>query len=125
MKKLCMLLPLALLFFSCASTPSGPSGKELAEQAREKALSVKADVAAKNDFAAAQAVFDEAASLEAAGNKAAADKYLEAEAQFTSVYESVKSKRDAAQRELDKARADIKTVEAEAAELERLKKGGN
>ncbi|MDR0586641.1 MAG: hypothetical protein LBG26_05325 [Treponema sp.] len=126
MKKLLVLLPLAALFFSCASTTpqTGPSEKALAEQARNRALSVKADIAAKNEFAAAQAVFDEAASLEAAGDAAANARYQESEQLFTAVYESVKAKRDAAQKELDAARAAIRDVENEAAELDRLQ-GGN
>lgn len=125
MKKLCVFLPVLVVLFSCASTQTGPSGKDLAEQARDKAVSVKAEVAAKDEFAAAQAAFDEAASLES-GNKAAAQaKYQEAEGLFNAVYESVKSRRDAAQKELDKARSDIKNVEAEAAELDRIRKGGS
>jgi hypothetical protein len=123
MKKLLLLLPLALFFFSCASTQPG-GGKEAAEQARDKALSVKADVAAKSEFAAAQAVYDQALSLEAAKDKTAIVKYQEAELLFTQVYESVKVKRDAAQKELDAALAAIKNVEDQAAELERLR-GGN
>jgi gamma-glutamyl:cysteine ligase YbdK (ATP-grasp superfamily) len=123
MKKLFVLLPLAMLLFSCASAPQkDQSGKALAEQARSKALSVKADIAAKNEFAAAQAAFDEAAGLEATGDANA--KYQEAERLFTAVYESVKAKRDAAQKELDAARTAIKEVENEAAELDRLR-GGN
>jgi hypothetical protein len=125
MKKLIVLLPLAILFFSCASTtPAGQSEKALAEQARNRALSVKADVAAKNEFAAAQAVFDEAAGLEASGNAAAGARYQESGRLFSALYESVKAKRDAAQKELDAARAAIKDVENEAAELDRLR-GGN
>ncbi|MDR2144709.1 MAG: hypothetical protein LBP29_10115 [Treponema sp.] len=124
MKKLLVLLPLAALFFSCASTPAGQSEKTLAEQARDRALSVKADIAAKNEFAAAQAAFDEAAALEASGNAAAASRYQESERLFTAVYESVKAKRDAAQKELDAARAAIRDVENEAAELDR-RRGGN
>jgi hypothetical protein len=125
MKKLFVLLPLAMLFFSCASAPPAEqSEKALAEQARNRALSVKADIAAKNEFAAAQAVFDEAASLEASGNAAAGARYQESGRLFTAVYESVKAKRDAAQKELDAARAAIRDVENEAAELDRLQ-GGN
>ena len=150
MKKAFVLLPLALLFFSCASTPQQDQSektpveqtpvektpvektpaektpaekalaeKTLAEQARSKALSVRADIAAKNEFAAAQAVFDEAARLEAAGNAAAGTKYRESERLFTAVYESVKAKRNAAQKELDAARTAIKEVENEAAEQNR------
>jgi DNA-binding SARP family transcriptional activator len=126
MKKLVALLPLAVLFFSCASTtPSaGQSEKALAEQARNRALSVKADIAAKDEFAAAQAVFDEAANLEASGNEASEARYRESGQLFNTLYESVKAKRDTAQKELDAARAAIRDVENEAAELDRLR-GGN
>jgi hypothetical protein len=126
MKKLVVLLPLAILFFSCASTtpPAKQSEKTLAEQARNRALSVKADVAAKEEFAAAQAVFDEAAGLEASGNAAAEARYQESGRLFSALYESVKARRDAAQKELDAARAAIRDVENEAAELDRLR-GGN
>lgn len=122
MKKLLVLLPLAALLFSCASTrPADQSEKELAEQARERALAVKADVAAKSEFAAAQAVFDEAAGLE---GEAAAAGYREAERLFTALYETVKAKRDTAQKELNAARTAIKDVENSAAELDR-QRGGN
>jgi hypothetical protein len=126
MKKLVILLSLAILFFSCASTtpPAGQSEKALAEQARSRALSVKADIAAKDEFAAAQAVFDEAADLETSGNEAANARYQESGRLFNALYESVKAKRDAAQKELDAARAAIRDVENEAAELDRLR-GGN
>jgi hypothetical protein len=126
MKKLVVLLPLTVLFFSCASTtpPSGQSEKALAEQARNRALSVKADLAAKNEFAAAQAVFDEAAGFEASGNAATGARYQESGRLFNALYESVKAKRDAAQKELDTARAAIRDVENEAAERDRLQ-GGN
>jgi hypothetical protein len=126
MKKLVVLLPLAVLFFSCASTaPSaGQSEKALAEQARNRALSVKADIAAKEEFAAAQTVFDEAAGLDASGNAAAGARYQESGRLFSALYESVKAKRDAAQKELDTARTAIRDVENEAAEMNRLQ-GGN
>jgi hypothetical protein len=126
MKKLFVLLPLAALFFSCASTTpqKSQSEKAVAEQARNRALSVKADIAAKDEFAAAQAVFDEAAGLEAAGDAASEAKYQESGRLFTAVYDSVKAKRDAAQKELNAARAAIKDVENEAARMEQLR-GGN
>ncbi|MDR1507933.1 MAG: hypothetical protein LBI67_12615 [Treponema sp.] len=124
MKKLFILLPLAMLLFSCATTkPAGQSEKALAEQARDRALSVKADIAAKSEFAAAQAAFDGAQALEASGDAASGDGYREAGRLFTSVYESVRAKRDAAQKELDAARAAILDVETEAAELDRLRGG--
>jgi len=126
MKKALVLLPLALLFFACSTTQTGTSNKELADLARDKALSVKADVAAKSDFAAAQAAYDQAAALEAAKDKTADAQYAEAEKKFTAVYEKVKAQRDTAQKELDKAKADIKAVETEAAQLDAaLKRGGN
>jgi hypothetical protein len=123
MKNRVILLPLAALFFSCASTtpPAGQSEKALAEQARSRALSVKADIAAKDEFTAAQAAFDEAAGLEASGSAAAEAGYQESRQLFTTVYESVKAKRDAAQKELDAARKAIRDVENEAAELDRLR----
>jgi hypothetical protein len=126
MKKLVVLLPLVVLFFSCASTtpPAGQSEKALAEQARSRALSVKADIAAKDEFTAAQAVFDEAAGLEASDSAAAEARYQESGRLFTAVYESVKAKRDAAQKELDAARKAIRDVENDAAEMDRLR-GGN
>ncbi|MDR2072141.1 MAG: hypothetical protein LBP60_01725 [Spirochaetaceae bacterium] len=123
MKKLFVLLPLAALFFSCVSnTPrAGLTEKARAEQARDKALAVRADVAAKNEFTAAQGVFNEAAGLEVSNKAAAGAKYQESERLFTAVYESVKADRDAAQKELDAAQAAIKDVENEAAKLDRLR----
>ncbi|MDR2313145.1 MAG: hypothetical protein LBE02_01260 [Spirochaetaceae bacterium] len=117
MKKMFVLLPLAALFFSCASGAprTGLTEKARAEQARDRALSVKADVAAKNEFTAAQKVFTEALGLEASNKDASGAKYQESERLFTAVYESVKAKRDAAQKELDAARTAIKDVENEAA----------
>jgi hypothetical protein len=97
------ILSLGLLF-SCASTPQGSSSKELAIQARDKALSVKADVAAKQDFDAAQAVLEEAEALDAAKDSASSAKYQEAEGLYSTLYESVKVKYDAASKELDAAK---------------------
>ena len=149
MKKVFVSLSLALLLSSCASTPQQdqsekapveqtpveqtpvekapvaktPAEKTSAEQARIRALSVRADIAAKSEFVAAQAVFDEAAGLEVTGNAAAGARYKESERLFIAVYESVKAKRDAAQKELDAARAAIKEVENEAAEQTRPQGG--
>jgi hypothetical protein len=121
--KMVLLLLTLGLFFSCASTPAGLSGKESAAQARDRALSVRAEVAAKDDFAAAQAAFDDAAALEAAKSSEADAKYREAERSFTSVYETVKSKRDAAQRELNAAKTAISDVEKKASELQSAQGG--
>jgi hypothetical protein len=111
------------LFFSCASTPKGLSGKESAAQARDRALSVRAEVAAKDDFAAAQAAFDEAAALEAAKSGEADAKYREAQQSFNAVYETVKGNMDAAERELNAAKAAISDVEKRASELQSAQGG--
>ncbi|MDR1930725.1 MAG: hypothetical protein LBQ44_08865 [Treponema sp.] len=118
-KSISLILPflLAGLLFSCAGAPKALSNKDLAAQARDKALSVKADRAAGKDFAAAQAAFDEAAGLEAENSTAADAKYREAEQRFNAVYESVRSKYDAAKRELDAAKAAISDVESKASEF--------
>jgi hypothetical protein len=77
-----------------------------ATAAREKALSIKANVAAKADYDNAENGFNSADSVEA---------FLESERLFNNAFDTAKTMRDAAQNELEKARAEIKTAEDEAA----------
>jgi hypothetical protein len=81
-----------------------------AAAARENALSIKADVAVKNDFDNAVRIFDTA---ETAADPVAA--FLDAERLFTEAYNQAKTLRDAAMAELEKANNEIRTAEDEAA----------
>ncbi|GHU81728.1 hypothetical protein FACS189468_4880 [Spirochaetia bacterium] len=92
-------------------------------EARDKALSVKADTAAKDDYQAADLVLAAAESMDAGGLDAGSQ-YQEAEQLFTAAYDSAKSKRDEAQKELDTARSAIKNLETRSAELDRARQGG-
>ena len=127
-KKTAFCILLAIVFFSCATTPKGPTSQERAEQARNNALSVRADIAARDDYDAAQASYEEALALGQSKKKAdiaAADaKFAEADAAFTAVYGTVKPKYDAAQKEIDAARAAIKNVEDQAALLKQYQEVG-
>ncbi len=147
MKKLLLVLPFFVLF-SCASAPvkenaadeapaaaqtTAPAAPEAvtvetaekeknrAIEAMNKAKSVKADVAVKDEFGKALGIFNEAETLSAsgAGNvAAAAGKYLESEVLFLEAYEKAKAKREEAVKQLDKAKADIKNVEEDAKAME-------
>jgi hypothetical protein len=125
MKKIFVFVPIIfciVLLVSCATgsgttadpAPGGTSvnldeARARAASARDNALSIKAEVAAKADFDNASTVFNGANSVEA---------FLEAERLFTGAYNTAKTLRDAALSELEKARSEIKNAEDEAAAYE-------
>jgi hypothetical protein len=129
MKKVFVLIPIVIsvfLMISCGSAPAAvteptPSGSTVdvsearnrAAASREQALSIKAEVAVKPDFDNGETVFN---SAETAADPVAA--FLEAERLFTAAYDKAKVLRDAAMNELQKAQAEIKTAEDEAAAFE-------
>ena len=124
MKKMYLFLVLVYLvsivfLFSCASGPAAETvdlatAQSRAAAALEKAKSVKADVAVKPEFGRAQASYSEAQGM--AGN-VAIPKYLEAEGLFLAAHDAAVAKRTEAQKQLEKARADIKAVEDEETRL--------
>ncbi len=141
MRKLLLILPLFVLF-SCASAPEKPQPEEEAvsavqtaavqatadrEKARavdamNKAKSVKADVAVKDEYSKAMGVFNEAESLVSAGIDkipAAQAKYLESEKLFLAAHDNTLVKREEALKQLEKAKQDIKNVEKEAEDFDR------
>jgi hypothetical protein len=112
--------------FSCASAPDAvdiTTAQTRADAAREKAKSVKADLAVKEDFARGQAVYGEAEGLMPAGGDSAVAKFLEAEGLFLAAHDAAVVKRDEARKQLEKAKSDIKAVEAEAETLKREQGG--
>jgi hypothetical protein len=92
--------------------------RERALAARDKAKSIKADVADKEEFNAAQKVFDEGEALTASASPGAAEKYKDAEGRFLKAYDNAYAKREEARRQLDLARNAIKTAEDDAAAAE-------
>ncbi len=132
MKKILIVLPFVILFlFSCASSPDkgttdGSSAlqeptdmrtaKNRAVDAMNKAKSIKADIAVKDDYNSALAVFNEAEKeAQAATNElATTNKYLEAERLFLAAYENARAKREEATKQLNKAKEDIHQVESDA-----------
>lgn len=128
MKKLFLIIPVIVLLFSCGSAPetTGESpaketvvslsdAKARATSALDKAKSIKADVAVKDDFNKAMQAYTQAEGLAEAD---AVKKYLEAEGLFTGAYDKAKALRDAALDQLNKAKTEIKTAENEAAAFE-------
>ena len=121
MKKFILFLFIAAgaaFLFSCASAPEPlvdgvgiEAARSRAQAAMEKAKSAKADVAVKADFAKAETVYNEAGTME---GETAIRKYLEAEGLFLASHDAAVAKRDEANRQLDKARSDIKALEDEA-----------
>jgi hypothetical protein len=102
------------------SPPPPPSTDGAAErnralEAMNKAKSIKADIAVKDEFNAAQNLFDEGEALLASSSGGAAQKYLEAETRFLAAYDSAYAKREEALRQLNLARQAIKSVEDDAA----------
>jgi hypothetical protein len=95
----------------------------------EKAKAIKADVAVKEDFNKGLTAFNEGESLSASSSdeSVTASKYIEAEELFLAAYNSAAAKREAALNQLNKAKEDIKTVEAEAeaADKEQSGEGAN
>jgi uncharacterized iron-regulated membrane protein len=128
MKKFCLfLLCLAgiVFLFSCASGPATEAvdlttAQNRAAAALEKAKSVKADVAVKPEFDKAQASYSEAQGMT---GEAAIPKYLEAESLFLAAYDAAVAKRAEAQKQLEKAKADIKAVEDEETSLKQEQGG--
>lgn len=116
----------AFLLFSCATAPETVdlmAAQNRAGAAREKAESVKADIAAKDDFEAAQASYKDGEGLLPTGGTAAVEKFLEAERLFLAAHDAAVAKRDEASKQLEKAKSDIKAVEAEAETLQREQGG--
>ncbi len=143
MKKILLIL-LSIILFSCASAPEKPVEEEpVAEEvkekvsiteirnkaysAMEKALSIKANVAVKEDYAQAEKMFNDAEALDASDPEAAAKAaliYLDAETAFNTVYEKAYEKRENALKELEMAKNEIKAVEEEAEAAEGSSEGG-
>jgi hypothetical protein len=107
-------------------------------EAREKALSIKANIASAGLFDAAQAILDEAESLAGsatAGSITAAtagsvtEKFAGAEKGFLAAYDDAYIKREEARKQLELAREAIKRVEDEASladsELQASVEGGS
>lgn len=116
----------AFLLFSCATTPETVdllTAQNRANAAREKAQSVKAELAVKADFDKAQTAYKEAEGLVPAGGSPAIEKFLEAESLFLAAHDAAAAKRDEARKQLEKAKSDIKAVEAEAETLRREQGG--
>jgi hypothetical protein len=89
-----------------------------AREAREKALSIKADVASADLFGAAQTVLDEAESLAGSADAVTAggvsERFAAAEQGFLAAYDDAYIKREEARNQLGLAREAIKRVEDEA-----------
>ena len=126
--KLTLALLVLLAFFSCKSAPATPppespppaatkSEKDRATEAMNKAKSIKAEVGAKAEYDQALTRYNSAES----GTNANAE-YLEAEKLFLAAYDAAFAKRQEAARQLELAKQAIKTVEADAAELEAQQK---
>jgi len=122
---LCMCVGAALLF-SCASAPqtdgfaapvSSDAARDKAQAAMEKARSVRADIAVMDDFTTGQATFNLAQSL---SGEAAIAKYQEAEKLFLAAHDTTVAKREEANKQLEKARNDIKALEQD---VEMFKQG--
>ncbi len=101
-----------------AAVPSPPAidfsaAKARAANAREQALSIKANVAVKDDFNNAENIF---ITADTDADPIAA--FTKAEELFTAAYDKAKVLRDAAAAELEKARNEIKSAEEEAAAFE-------
>lgn len=142
MKKILLIL-MSVLLFSCASAPEKPADEAVTDKvketlsiseirdraysAMEKALGIKANVAVKQDYAAAEKMFNDAEALDASNPEAAAKAaliFLDAETAFNSVYETASEKKENALNELEKAKEDIKAAEDEAQEAEEGTTGG-
>jgi hypothetical protein len=129
MKKTYIFFLLALsicLLFSCATTPETVdplTAQNRANAAREKAQSVKADLAVKADFDKAQATYKDAEGLLPAGGAPVIEKFLEAEGLFLAAHDAAVAKREEARKQLEKAKSDIQAVETEAETLLREQGG--
>ncbi|MCL2480564.1 MAG: hypothetical protein FWF38_02520 [Spirochaetaceae bacterium] len=139
MKKILIVLPFVILFlFSCKSAPAPDAdganvqkaidivtAKSRAVDAMDKAKSIKADVAVSDEYNSALDVFNEAEKdAQNPGDLlAVTNKYLEAERLFLATYESARSKKEEAQRQLNRAKDAIKQVENEAEAFEKESEG--
>ncbi len=143
MKKI-LLIFVSVILFSCASSPEKPveekpvkeevqeklSNSELREKAynaMQKALGIKANIAVKDDYTAAEKMFNEAEAMDTSNPESAAKAaliYTDAEKAFESVYDKAYEKRENARKELEMAENEIKAVEDDAAEAEAEAKGG-
>ena len=143
MKKIILIL-VSVILFSCASTPETPVEEEPVKEevqekvsvteirdkaysAMEKALGIKANVAVKDDYTAAEKMFNEAETLDASDPESAAKAaliYMDAETAFNTVYDKAYEKRENALKELEKAKEEIKAVEDEAEKSENTPEGG-
>ena len=143
MKKILLIL-ISVILFSCASAPETPVEEEPVKEevkeklsvteirnkaysAMEKALGIKANVAVKEDYAAAEKMFNEAESLDASNPESAAKAaliYMDAETAFNTVYDKAYEKRENALKELEMAKNEIKAVEEEAEAVEGSPEGG-
>jgi hypothetical protein len=113
-----------VLLFSCASAPTTEvdlaTAQGRASSAMEKAKSVKADVAVKTEFGRGQTAYTEADGLT---GDAAIPKYLEAEGLLLAAHDAAVAKRDEAQKQLQKAKSDIKALEDQEANLKQEQEG--
>lgn len=142
MKKILLVLA-SVMLFSCASAPEKPVEEETVKEvpeklsiteirnkaysAMEKALSIKANIAVKDDYKAAEKMFNDAEALDASNPEAAARAsliYLDAETAFNTVYDAAYEKRENARKELEMAKGDIKAAEDEAELAEKEAAGG-
>ncbi len=122
-----------LLAASCASTPKDTpelpgdlaSARTAAEDARTRALEMKADVAVAETFAGAETIFEEAKQSETAeATEAAMTGYTGATELYTTAYEEAKAKRDAAMNALDTAERERLTTEDVLREIEEEQNSG-
>lgn len=109
-----------LLAVSCASTPADTpdlpgditGARTTAEDARARALEMKADVAVAKMFTGADTVFEEAKEAEAAeATEAAVTAYNSSTKLFTAAYNEAKEKLEAAMNALDTAKRERITTE--------------
>ncbi len=87
--------------------------KKASETERDRAAGIKSDVAVKDEYAAALALYAKAESDESAKNyEASSAEYDQAAAAFTTAYTHAKAKMDTAKGELDSLDSALATVQA-------------
>ncbi|MCL2792038.1 MAG: hypothetical protein FWD87_03010 [Spirochaetaceae bacterium] len=141
MKKILIVFPFILIFlFSCRSAPAPAEpvpdvravpavgvdeARNRAVNAMERARSIRADVAVRDDFNSALALFNEAeGEPRTAGNlQNLVNKYFDAERLFLAAHENTRVMREEAQRQLNRAREDIRQVETAAEAFDREQAG--
>jgi hypothetical protein len=89
--------------------PDVTAERARALEAKQKALSIKAEIAVAEAFSAAQSVLDDAEA--SASGASGPEKFLDAEKQFLAVYDEAYVKREEAQRQLDLAREAVRKGE--------------